>query len=65
VLHVTGSFVINPSIYRKLPYDIFRDFAPVTSVALGTGYLFLMNPAVKAGSVQDIIGLAKKGDQLT
>ncbi len=65
VLHVTGSFAVNPSIYRKLPYDIFKDFAPVTSVALGTGYLLLVNPAVKAGSVQDIIGLAKRGDQLT
>src|SRR5882762_5709414 len=65
VLHVTGSFAVNPSIYRKLPYDIFKDFAPVTSVVLGTGYLLLVNPAIKAGSVQDIIGLARKGDQLT
>ena len=25
LLHVTGSLVINPRIYRKLPYDVFRD----------------------------------------
>ncbi|HWI13778.1 MAG TPA: tripartite tricarboxylate transporter substrate binding protein [Burkholderiales bacterium] len=59
LLHVTGSFVINPSIYRKLPYDIFRDFAPVTNVVLGTGYLLLLNPSVPATSVKDLIALAK------
>jgi tripartite-type tricarboxylate transporter receptor subunit TctC len=59
LLHVTGSFVINPSIYRKLPFDIFRDFAPVTNVVLGTGYLMLVNPAVPAASVKELIALAK------
>jgi tripartite-type tricarboxylate transporter receptor subunit TctC len=61
VLHVTGSFVINPSIYRELPYDIFRDFAPVTNVVLGTGYLLLVNPSVPASSVRELIAFAKKG----
>ena len=59
LLHVTGSFVINPSIYRKLPYDIFRDFAPVTNVVLGTGYLMLLNPNVPAANVKELIALAK------
>jgi len=59
LLHVTGSFVINPSIYRKLPYDIFRDFAPVTNVVLGTGYLLLLNPSVHASSVKELVALAK------
>ena len=59
LLHVTGSFVINPSIYRKLPYDIFRDFTPVTNVVLGTGYLLLLNPSVPASSVKELIALAK------
>jgi tripartite-type tricarboxylate transporter receptor subunit TctC len=61
ILHVTGSFVINPSIYRELPYDIFRDFAPITNVVLGTGYLLLVNPAVPASSVRELIAFAKKG----
>ncbi|MGE5525867.1 MAG: tripartite tricarboxylate transporter substrate binding protein [Rhodospirillaceae bacterium] len=59
LLHVTGSFVINPSIYRKLPFDIFRDFAPVTNVVLGTGYLLLLHPSVQASSVKELIALAK------
>lgn len=60
LLHVTGSFVINPSIYRKLPFDIFRDFAPVTNVVLGTGYLLLLHPSVQSSSVKELIALAKK-----
>jgi tripartite-type tricarboxylate transporter receptor subunit TctC len=61
LLHVTASFVINQHIYRKLPYDIFRDFEPVTNVVLGTGYLLLVNPSVPVASVKDLIALAKTG----
>lgn len=64
LLHVTGSFVVNPSIYRKLPYDIFRDFVPVTNIVLGDGYLLLANPSVPASSVRELIALSQKGVQL-
>lgn len=64
LLHVTGSFVVNPSIYRKLPYDIFRDFVPVTNIVLGDGYLLLANPSVPVSSVRELIALSKKGAQL-
>jgi tripartite-type tricarboxylate transporter receptor subunit TctC len=64
LLHVTGSFVVNPSIYRTLPYDIFRDFVPVTNIVLGDGYLLLANPSVPASSVRELIALSKKGMQL-
>ena len=60
LLHVTASFVINQHIYRKLPYDVFRDFDPVTNVVLGTGYLFVVNPSVPASSVKELIAIAKK-----
>jgi tripartite-type tricarboxylate transporter receptor subunit TctC len=58
LLHVTASFVINPHTYIKLPYDIFRDFEPVTNVVLGTGYLLVLHPAVAANSVKELIALA-------
>jgi tripartite-type tricarboxylate transporter receptor subunit TctC len=64
-LHVTASFVINPHIYRKLPYHYERDFVPVTSVVLGTGYLVLVHPAVPARSLQELIALAKKDSRLS
>ena len=59
LLHVTASFVINQHIYRKLPYDVFRDFEPVTNVVLGTGYLLLVNPSVPVSSVKDLVALAR------
>ena len=60
LLHITASLVINPHIYRKLPYDVFRDFEPVTNLVLGTGYLLLLNPSVPASSVKELVALAKK-----
>jgi tripartite-type tricarboxylate transporter receptor subunit TctC len=64
ILHITGSFVINPSIYRKLPYDIFKDFVPVTNIVLGDGYLLLANPSLPVNSVKDLVALSKKGTPL-
>jgi tripartite-type tricarboxylate transporter receptor subunit TctC len=65
LLHVTAAFAINPSVYRKLPYQV-EDFLPVTNLALGEGYLLLVHPAVPAQSVTELIALAKsKSGQLT
>ncbi len=61
LLHTTAAFVINPSIYLKLPYDPLRDFDAVTNLVLGTGYLLVLNPAVPAASVKDLIALARAG----
>lgn len=49
---------INPSIYRKVGYDTLRDFAPVTMVAAAP-QLLVVNPAVPAKSVKELIALAK------
>mgnify|MGYP003340164290 CR=1 FL=1 len=61
LLHVTASFVINPNTYTSLPYDIFRDFEPVSNLVLGTGYLLVLHPAVPANSVKELIALAREG----
>ncbi|MBI3515825.1 MAG: tripartite tricarboxylate transporter substrate binding protein [Proteobacteria bacterium] len=60
LLAVTGSFVINPSVYRKLPYDVIRDFAPITNLARATGYLMVIHPSVPARSVRELIALAQQ-----
>jgi tripartite-type tricarboxylate transporter receptor subunit TctC len=65
LLHVTAAFTINPSVYRKLPYRV-EDFAPITNLAVGVGYLLLVHPSVPAHSVTELIALAKsKAGQLT
>jgi tripartite-type tricarboxylate transporter receptor subunit TctC len=50
---------INPSLYKKIPYDAVKDFAPVSLVALVPNVLEV-NPAVEAKTVAELIALAKK-----
>ncbi|MEO7727898.1 MAG: tripartite tricarboxylate transporter substrate-binding protein, partial [Burkholderiales bacterium] len=55
----------NVSLAKKLPYDPVRDFAPITLVATQQ-IVLLVNPAVAAKSVAELIQLAKaKPGQLT
>ena len=61
IMYNSFSFVINPSIYKKLPYDTERDFVPITNPALGLGYVLAANPSSQIGSVKELIALAKKG----
>jgi tripartite-type tricarboxylate transporter receptor subunit TctC len=65
LLLTTPSLVINTSVYRKLPYDINKDFAAVTNVALGDGYLLIANPATGVKTVADLVALGKKRKGLT
>ena len=49
---------INPSLYNKLPFDPIKDFAPITQAVDSTNILSL-HPSVPAGSVKELIALAK------
>jgi tripartite-type tricarboxylate transporter receptor subunit TctC len=60
IMYNSFSFVINPSIYKKLPYDTERDFIPVTNPALGLGYVLAANPSSQIGSVKELVAMAKK-----
>jgi tripartite-type tricarboxylate transporter receptor subunit TctC len=48
----------NPYMYKKLPYDSEKDFAPVSLVAVAPNVLVL-HPSVPATSVRELIALAK------
>jgi len=58
VVGTTSTHVVAPSVYQKLDYDPVRDFAPISLVAV-TPYLLVVNPAVKASTVKDLVGLMK------
>ena len=60
LLHASASFVVNPSVYRKLPYDIWRDFAPIANLGIGVGYLLLVNKDVPVGTTAELIAYAKR-----
>ena len=49
----------NPNLYKKLPYDPVRDFAPVILLAVVPNIL-MVHPAVPARSVKELIALAKQ-----
>ena len=49
----------NHALYRKLPYDPVKDFAPVALVAVQPNIL-VVHPDVKATSVMELVALAKK-----
>ncbi len=51
--------VINPSLFRKLPYDTKADFSPVALIASAPNAL-VVNTAFEAKTVADLIALAKK-----
>jgi tripartite-type tricarboxylate transporter receptor subunit TctC len=55
---VIATHAINPSLYRKLPYDSSSDFAPVTLMAQ---YPFILttHPSLPAKSVREFISLAR------
>ncbi|MGQ0578487.1 MAG: tripartite tricarboxylate transporter substrate binding protein [Betaproteobacteria bacterium] len=58
LLIVSFAFGVNPSLYRQLPYDTRRDFAPV-ALAAGTPNILVVNPRLPVKSVLELIALAK------
>jgi tripartite-type tricarboxylate transporter receptor subunit TctC len=58
ILVVSTGFIINPSLYAKIPYDPFKDFAPVTLIAASPNVL-TVSPSVPAKSVKELIALIK------
>ncbi len=55
---ITPSFTFSPALYRNLPYDPVKDFAPISNVTQAP-YLLLINPALPAKSVREWVALAK------
>ena len=53
-----GTLATNPASYKKLPYDVLRDFAPITQTHFVPN-LFVIHPSVPVKSVKEFIALAK------
>jgi tripartite-type tricarboxylate transporter receptor subunit TctC len=55
---VAGSFMINPSLMKRLPYDTVKDFAPLGLLAdVPTG--IVVHPSLPAKNIKELIALAK------
>jgi tripartite-type tricarboxylate transporter receptor subunit TctC len=65
VMGTVGTHSINGALYAKMPYDMVKDFTPVTLVA-STPNLLVVNNDVPAKNLTELIALAKaKPGQLT
>jgi len=58
LLGTTGGLAVNPSLFKKLPYDPIRDFAPVTLIG-SQPYALIVHPSIPAKSVAELVRLAK------
>jgi len=58
LLTVGSSHTINPSLYKSVPFDPIKDFAPIALVATAP-YVLVLNPSLPVKSVQELISLAK------
>lgn len=54
-----SAVAINPVVYKTLPYNVTRDLAAITEV-LDYGQYLLIHGGVQAGSVADLVALARK-----
>lgn len=64
LLLVSATFAVNPSAYPKLPYDSFKDFAPITQ-ATSQPQVMVVHPTLAARNAKELVALAKaKSGQL-
>ena len=59
ILGHIGTLAVNPFIFDKLPFDVNKDFKPVSLLAKVPS-LYLVNPEVPAKNLVEFIALAKK-----
>jgi len=58
IMVISTGFVVNPSLYAKVPYDPIKDFSPVTLVAASPNVL-VVNPSVPAKTIPELVQLIR------
>jgi tripartite-type tricarboxylate transporter receptor subunit TctC len=60
VLIAFSSYVVNPTLFDKVPYDPHKDFDPVT-LAVSSTTVLSVNPSVPAHSVKELVDVIRAG----
>ena len=55
---VSNNHVVNPSVFKNIPYDAVDDITPITVIG-ATPFVLVAHPSVAAKNVQELIALAK------
>jgi tripartite-type tricarboxylate transporter receptor subunit TctC len=58
IMAISTGFVVNPSLYAKVPYDPVKDFTAVTLVAASPNVV-VVNPSVPAKSLPELVQLIR------
>ncbi len=53
---VSSSFVVNPGLYKKIPYDPYKSFVPVSNMAASPN-VFVVHPTIAAKSMKELLAL--------
>jgi tripartite-type tricarboxylate transporter receptor subunit TctC len=59
VLFASSSIVVNPSLYKSIPFDVAKDFIPVTKAG-GSPNAWLVNPGFPPKSMRELVDLIKR-----
>jgi len=59
-----GTFSINPSLYKKMPYDPDKAFVPISMIA-ELPYFLLVTPSMKPNNVKEFIAFVKANPGVT
>src|SRR5215510_11841905 len=58
LMATVGTHAINPSLYKKLPYDAVKDFTPIALVAMAP-VTIVVHPSLAANNLAEFVALAK------
>ena len=65
VFALTAQLAVNPSLFKKLPYEPLKDFEPITLFATGP-YVLIVHPSLPVKSTKELIALARaRPNQIT
>jgi tripartite-type tricarboxylate transporter receptor subunit TctC len=58
IMAISTGFVVNPSLYAKVPYDPIKDFVPISLVAASPN-IVVVNPSVPAKTLSELVQLIR------
>src|SRR6266478_1390133 len=58
IMAISTGFLVNPSLYAKVPYDPIKDFSAVTLVAVSPNVV-VVNPSVAAKTLPELVQLIR------